>query len=259
MDLVQLSTAAGLNTVLIHSMGALRLFANSIYGTALTNPSSKVLTTYNWYYLELLQYTANSGGYITVRVNGETWFDLQGIDSQFVATDLIDNIILVTGPGGTWFDEIYVATGDDAKFYGDNRIDSLLPSGSGTYSQWTGSDTDQVDNYALVDEATLNSDTDYVACSTAGQIETYQYPDLAYSAGSVAGIQQVVTACKVDAGSRTLRFICRIGGTDYPGGTVALTDSYLCHRYIWETNPVTGTAWTPAEVNAAEFGFKLES
>jgi hypothetical protein len=72
-------------------------------------------------------------------------------------------------------------------------------------------------------------------------------------------VQHVVTAKKSDAGDRKLRFICRIGTTDYQGGTATLTDSYLCHRYIWEINPATSAAWTPSEIAAAEFGYKLEA
>jgi hypothetical protein len=154
---------------------------------------------------------------------------------------------------------MYIATGADAKFYGDSRMDALFPTAMGSYAQFAGSDGNNVDNFALVDDPTINGDTDYVWSGTVGQQETYRFGTLPYSAGTISGVQHVVTAKKSDAGDRKLRFICRIGTTDYQGGTATLTDSYLCHRYIWEINPATSAAWTPSEIAAAEFGYKLEA
>jgi hypothetical protein len=221
--------------------------------------SSKSYSIGEWIYLELLVKIGDApNGFVTMRVNGETVLDLQGVDTKNSSTvDTVDYLNFNLG----WdqvVENMYVATGADAKFYGDSRVDCLFPTGNGNYSQWTGSDADKVDNYALVDDPTIAT-ADYVKSSTVGQIETYAYGDLPYSAGTIGGIQQVVTARKSDAGSRSIRFVCRIGGTDYLGGTAVLTDSDFCHRYIWEVNPATSAAWTVAEVNAAEFGYRVEA
>lgn len=232
--------------------------ANTVLGT-----SENTLQNGADYKVELrCRIAKGTAGFVTVLVDEEVWLDLQGIETQpgvnAQANQFYVNLVTF-GTNSPIVDELVLAAGDTLQSIGDNRVDCLFPVGSGTYSQFAGSDGDKTDNYALVDDPTINSDTDYVWSGVVGQTETYRYGELPYSAGVIQGVQQSVTAKKSDAGARTLRFICRIGTTDYEGGTATLTDSYLCHRYIWETNPATGAAWTAAEIAAAEFGFRLEA
>ena len=50
----------------------------------------------------------------------------------------------------------------------------------------------------------------------------------------------------------------RIGSTDYVdyGGAGFLTTTYAWYSYTWATNPATGAAWTPDDIDSAEFGVR---
>jgi len=48
----------------------------------------------------------------------------------------------------------------------------------------------------------------------------------------------------------------RSGGTDYPATAVLLTTTVAPYRHQWDTNPNTSAAWTLANINAAEVGFR---
>ena len=41
--------------------------------------------------------------------------------------------------------------------------------------------------------------------------------------------------------------------------SLSLGDSYGDFTQIWEKNPSTSANWTESEVNAAEFGYKVQS
>jgi hypothetical protein len=52
-----------------------------------------------------------------------------------------------------------------------------------------------------------------------------------------------------------------ISGTSWYGAALSqesncVGSTWILHSYTWNVNPTTGIAWTPAEVNAAEFGFR---
>jgi hypothetical protein len=53
-----------------------------------------------------------------------------------------------------------------------------------------------------------------------------------------------------------LKPVCRISNIDYLGAEWNLTTlNYELNSYTWTLNPSTGTAWTAAAINSAEFGF----
>jgi hypothetical protein len=61
-----------------------------------------------------------------------------------------------------------------------------------------------------------------------------------------------------DLGTRTARAVVYEGATEGPGAAVTLTEpGYQAVSHIFEVNPDTSSAWTIAEVEAAEFGIQL--
>jgi len=51
---------------------------------------------------------------------------------------------------------------------------------------------------------------------------------------------------------------CRIGSVNYYGTQVIVPGSYITMSKTWATNPSTGSAWTQAGLNAAEFGQRIK-
>lgn len=69
----------------------------------------------------------------------------------------------------------------------------------------------------------------------------------------------VEAAVRDTVGDAELTLFLRINGTDYDYDSGGVTGSALLyHRvaHIWHTNPATSQAWTKAEAEAVEFGFK---
>jgi hypothetical protein len=64
---------------------------------------------------------------------------------------------------------------------------------------------------------------------------------------------------KDDAGSADLYSVIRTGGTDYVGSGISLPNTYTFHTDILETNPDTAVAWTVADINNIEGGYRRTS
>jgi hypothetical protein len=76
-------------------------------------------------------------------------------------------------------------------------------------------------------------------------------------AGTVHAIQHMVYAKKDDADARSIAIVQRSDGTDYPGDDRMLGASWAYLREIVVTNPATLAPFTPADINAAEFGVRV--
>lgn len=226
-------------------------------GTTLGSISSQTLAVNSWHYIEFMADIHDSTGAYEVRVNGVTWLSGTGADTRNGGTGVINTLRLHCGGDfgsyGLLFDDLYV---DTTTFHGDVKVEVIRPNGAGASTNFTPS---AGSNFQNVDDADPNDDTDYNASSTAGHKDTFTLDDLATTAGSVIGIQSVSRWRKDDAGSRTARPVIRSGGTDYPGTTIGMTDSYLTDLQVRETDPATSSPFSIAGVNALQAGYELVS
>lgn len=149
---------------------------------------------------------------------------------------------------------------DPVDFLGNTRILFCNPNGTGNYSQWVNSSGNSTNNYQRVDENSPNSDTDYVESDTATEKDSYTFEDIA-TTYTIRAVGVHCRARKTDVGSRELKAFTRISGTDYEGVSHVLQTTYVtgdCTSDFWANSPATSTPWTPAELNGAEFGIKVE-
>jgi hypothetical protein len=211
-----------------------------------------------WKYIEMAYVIHDTTGSVTVYVNGQSYLTASSADTRYDATGT-PNVIGVgwydAGQihGPIDYDDFYVVGGSTTPL-GDVRVQSILPSGAGNTTQMTPSTGS---NYACVDDAAPNADTDYVSETTAGEKDTYAFGNVTPTSGTIKGVQVMINARKDDAGSRSIAPVYRPASTDYDGATVSVGDSYAYYREITEVSPETSAAWTIAEVNGAEFGVKL--
>lgn len=213
-----------------------------------------------WRYVEFKATIGNAGAY-EVRVDGETWLAATGVDTQNTANAWANRMQLCDSSAGTngfngSIDDLYVcdATGSaNNDFLGDSRVYTLLPSSAGTYTQWA--PTGAAANWDAVNDAAPDGDTSYVAASTVGALDTYQYPDL--PGGTVYGVAVNLDLRKDDAGTRQVASYVKSGSTEQAGASIAVPSSWDIVQQIWQTDPATGGAWTASAVNAAEFGVKV--
>lgn len=213
----------------------------------------------------------NSVGYVEVRVLfsatvGEVEMRFNGNPSPIMNLTNKDTInsanttcnTLSFGAGPCYLDDLYVCRGDTGDFLGDVRIESLVPTGNGNYSQGTGSDGNSTDNYLLVDETDPNEDTDYVSFDTAAEKDSYALANMTQTAGTVYGVGSMIRARKDDGGTRTMRPLFRLSGTDQAGTAFTLSTSYLYWKEFFTTKP-GGGAYAVADVNNLEGGVELVS
>lgn len=232
-------------------------------GTILATGATTVNAN-TWYYVELKVKINDTTGTVDMQVNGVNELALTGQDTKNGgSTGQIGTINLPSqgGPNWVYWDDLYVCDDTGAtnnNFLGDVKVECIFPNGNGTTSQLDGSDGNQVDNYLLVDETTQDGDITYVESADIGDKDTYAYGALATAAGTVFGVQLNPLVRKNDAGSRSIVSVARVSGTEEDSAVELLSDSYLYLSDTRDTKP-GGGAWTIADVNAAEFGVKVNA
>lgn len=233
-------------------------------GTTLATGAT-VLSTGVFYYVELKVTFDNSAGSYELRINGVTELSASGIDTTGSANNFANRIALLNSANSTTahdFDDLYLCdtTGSapNNTFLGDVRVEALFPNGNGNSSQFTGSDGDQIDNYLLVDDTTApDEDSTYVADGTVTDKDTYAFTDPTPTTGTIFGVQLTHYSRKTDAGTRSLRSLARLSGTETDNGAdQPLSTSYAFYTDMRETKP-GGGAWSVSDVASAEFGMKV--
>lgn len=216
-----------------------------------------------WAYYEIkLTIGDGTAGSVIVRKNGVEVINTGGVDTKNGGTNAsVDNIrIGSVGSGTGEFDDWYVlntsgSTNND--FLGDVRVMTLAPNGNGASSQFAGSDGNSVDNYLLVDEQPFTVGGDNVYSSTIGHKDLYTTTNLPATTTTVYAAQDIAVAKKDNAGLAGIKTLVRISATDYASATAYLgADVQVCTN-IRETNPNTGVAWTPSDIDGLEVGVEV--
>lgn len=232
-------------------------------GTAITNgTSTATLTIGAWNYLEfkVTISTSIAAGSCKVRLNGVDIVTVATGQSTQAGSNAYANIVRLgcTSPLTSAFplyDDFYVCDSSGSAnndFLGDSRIDTIMPTSDGTYTD--GTPSTGTAHYACVDEIPP-SNTDYVSMGTAGNRDSYGYADVPnLTSSTVFGVQVNAYWSKDDAGTRTAATFARSGSTNADGATVGLPTSDTYASQMFETDPNTSSAWTQSSVNAAQFG-----
>lgn len=164
-----------------------------------------------------------------------------------VAAASVDDALIYTSETGDAFNT----------YLGDVVIDCLLPNAGGAFSNFTPSSGSSA-NFTYVDESSINT-SDYVQTTTAGAKDSYGFSDMTNLTATVIGV--VVSTHLAAVGGTTRPFGAGLaieGGTEVAGTAkrVPMTSTQALSQTVFATAP-SGGAWTPAKVNAAEFGFKV--
>lgn len=234
-------------------------------GTTTIKSTGYFIPTDTWIYLEFKATIDNSVGSWELRINSLYEDSDSGIDTQQTANAYITSVMFrFSGIGSSthYLDDIYIFDDETAfcnDFVGDVHVEASFPDGDGYLIEWIGEPSGG-DNYTKLDEIDPNDETDFVATSGVGYIDSYDFTSLVTGVGSVYGVQLNVWARKDDEGSRVLNAITRPLTTTYSGvDPISLGDTYSYRIFHFPTNPETSDYWTISEINAAEFGIKEEA
>lgn len=217
-----------------------------------------------FHHFEMKVFVHDSTGTAEIRIDGTTVVNFGPGDTRNGGAATIDHITMGANSGSPLqIDNLIIMDnlgGINDDFIGDVVIERRAVNGNGNYSQWDGSDGNQVDNYLQVDDGRPHdSDSTYNQAQVAAEKDTYTVQDLVATTGDVLAVQAGLIARHEGQGG-TLRHMLRRSSTDQFGSALTPGAGYTYHSELWEEDPNAGPgAWTIANVNASEFGFELVS
>lgn len=131
------------------------------------------------------------------------------------------------------------------------RLETLDFTADGVSQDWTGSVNDiktaTSSDATVISSSTANDDASYVASdSTAGSLD-------------VRAVVISARALRGAGGPQNLAGLARVSSTNYVQAANQPETSLGVCQAVFATNPATGSAWTRAEINAAEFGVRSQT
>ena len=228
-------------------------------GGGFTHTTSSTYAIDTWYDIELTASIHDTTGSYTLKIDnvipdrsGGGTMTGTGLDTQNGATTTATRVIW--GGGNTI--DTYVdnhAIDGSGNAIGPGQVQSLYPDGAGDLAEMTRGGADSGANWSQCDEATQNSDTDYVGNSASAKRDCYTFQNRSIS-GTPRAVQ-VTTTVKFTSGTPTFKNFLRIGGVNHDGATThTATLGYKCYVEVWNTNPATGLAWTDSDINSLQAG-----
>lgn len=226
------------------------------------------IPTATYVYLEAKVVIATgTGGSVVLRLNGgslnggststHTSLNTSSTGNAFAGAVRIGSVSNGDSNASMRFDDVYIAdtTGSfNNDFIGDVRIYAVFADGAGDSTQLalTGAAT----NWQAVSENPPDSDTSYVSSSTVTDKDLYNFATVP-AASVIPAVVVWLRARKDDAGTRSVRGLAKLSGTEVDSGAdAALNTTYTFHGELFERDPATN-AWTGTNFNSSQFGVKV--
>ncbi len=211
-----------------------------------------VMSLNTWYYIEMkVTITSNLYTY-ELRVNNSVIATGALASTTFGTSPLGTQSISFLGPGGgllAYIDDLYVTDGD---FLGDANWGVIYPNAPGDAADFTPHPA--VANWNNTKEHSPDDFTSYNQADTIGNQDLYNMDDLGGSF-KIVGIHALNCATKIAAGVASFDSSIKTNSTlvQEPEWFPSF-GSWQYQRKGYEVNPVTGVAWTAAEINAIQRG-----
>jgi hypothetical protein len=127
---------------------------------------------------------------------------------------------------------------------GDVRVEAMLPNAPGRVAAWTPTSGANWTNVDSIPPSTTAS----VSSATVGATDAYALSSIITAAPSVKAVQASAYASKSDAGVRTLGVGVGNGTTENLDGGHGLLTTPRYYERPMDINPLTGVAWTSADL-----------
>lgn len=219
-----------------------------------------------WHYVEIDLTVANgTGGACQVWVDGISVINLTSADTQNdnAIDGTIDQLLLnrANSSDDTW-DDIYAldtnGSVNNARL-GEIAIEMLLPDGDGNRNNFTATGAGTTNADRVADGTSPDDDTTYVSSATLDDDELYTFGNLTLTGDSVKAVVVRHRSRKVDGGERQMRCLARNGVAESESVATGISAEYRHYDGIFEQNPTGPANWTPAAVDASEFGVTIEA
>lgn len=256
-ELLRLYGDAGVTqhlTVTSTGDGTFKVYRGTAAGTLLGTYSGAIPGT-TWSYIEVSATINDTSGNVVVRQDGVEVINFTGDTKNAGTNTTIDKFVIMASDATyRYIDDLYVLDGLGSvnnAFLGDVRIQTLLPSGAGSSTQWTPSTGSNYDN---VNDVPYSSST-YNGDVVSGHRDTYAMSDV--STGSILAVQETLLALKDSAGATDCKAALKSGGSLYYGSALSITTTLAVYQNVREVDPATSAAWSTADLNAVEFGAEV--
>ena len=233
-------------------------FTDTVIGTG----GYKLIGNNLWHFVELHYKIDPSAGI------AELWIDnTQIFNNTSVNTTKFGNTSFGTFRFGgddnnaaqAYYDDMYIldTTGSyNNTRLGDSRIQTLRPNSDAGPNDGTPSTAGP--HYAMVNAPQNNGGATYITVAgTSDQEELFGMTSLSGTPTEVFAARVLNYAEKTDGGTLNSNAVIVSNSVVGNGETQNLLTNYSGMYGIFETDPSTGVAWTPAGINAADCGFKI--
>jgi hypothetical protein len=234
----------------VTSSGHLRIGRGDFTSNLVAGSAAGLIVTGAWNYLEVELTRNASTGAVNLYLNGTL---VASASSANTGASSIDNVALSGGFCNFDFDDMYIV--DAATKLGEVSIQTIRPSADTATKDWTRSVGS--DNYANVDDATVDGDTTYNSSGTVSQKDLFDLVNLSGTPSSVKAVNLVMTARKDNSDLREIRTNMKNGSTTTNGTTRTLSTSYVMYSQIYETNPDDSAAFDGTDINAMQLGYEV--
>lgn len=227
--------------------------------TNLAQSATSTIAANTWHHVALVASISNSGGFVTVYVEGVQVATYTGDTDNGGATGVTGSFMIGTGSDVTtrWDDVVWLDQTGSAPYtspLGPCKVERL-PVNSDVATQFTRSTGSTT--YTLLNEALPDGDTSYVESSTTGQQDALGVTDLSGVSSAVFAVQTRIRARRTDAASVVLIPSIASGGVDADGANRSLGSSYAEYVDLFPTNPDGAVAWTTSSVNAMNLAYRI--
>lgn len=210
-----------------------------------------------WHLIEIHFKLHDTLGKAQLKVDGIACAEFSGDTKENIYTGL-DTIWFYEQGQAYYFDDIACNNIDntdglnDNSWCGDGRVELLSPNGNGNVNEWTGSDSNSTDNYALVDEVPSSS-SDYVEDSTPGNQDAYTLTDFSGTGKTILRVWAEARAIDTVPEGAQIKLGLRTNSTDYLSSEITLGTTYQRIKGTdYKINPNDSAAWEDADLDGLE-------
>jgi hypothetical protein len=223
-------------------------------GVATTLATSTNTITFNSVYKLDLLVSYGAAGRARLWVDGVLFIDTGTMDITASGSTTLDSAnfgnVRSAGQNSPW-SEVIVTDGEDPR---PLNLKTLVPNATGDVTGWTSGAWGDIDEYAA-------SDTDLAVSDTANQVLTVNCTGMPTGWGglTVRAVKSVALCARGATGPSKLALGLRQSSTNGFATAQTLDTGYGPVSTTWTANPVTGLAFTPAEIEAIQLAYRSET
>lgn len=241
--------------------GALRLFCGT---TVLATSAAGIIVANAFQRLECEVYLHSTSGTVRVHVDGTQIFNFTGNTINAALADPKIRAVMFGRYGASdvgasaWDDFAVWSTGSRAYPLGDFAVNTLLPDSDGTTVNGTplaGAAFAAVDDLGGGD-----NDATYITDAAINNVNLFNAQSLTLG-GSVLAVAVNSLQRAAAPGLRAVKLGVRSGAANFFGAVqnVPAQLAYVHRQEVFVVNPNGGAAWLPADIDALQIGYIVES